>query len=436
MPPKKRKYPEYCYDIVEYEINPGASARTLRKRVEYFENPEKVAEYRRTHDLDRLEAIQAKKKEEQKKKREEERKKKKPPPPKKKPKPKKKKKKEEEPAANEEIFEFLEEEEAQEEFDLFKRWEEEEQRREERLNQKDREEEEESRIIIEEHVPSLEDYFHALDEERQQIRAGNNINTGNRYQDLFQETQNRIEARRYEDADLDDEDDLSLPAVDPAGSKRTFQQKATRKRIKDERRSNYFLTVVSPATLKDYTEDEIELIAAEMQRRVNEQLYLYAPDYIKFLEANDSLDLITRIEFITKPELQEARGENGQLHTHSIIAITHSSRIHLDYNMLYSIMQDVAKEMGFYKKKTGGLASFQVQIQRASDSTQNEYDYLAEDGVMYEAGDISSYYEQAEAAIRDGTMERSDLQRFKRRKKEVASAQKTVRELRGQRFNF
>ncbi len=460
MPPKKRKYPEYCYDVVEEEVEGGRGARTARKRIYYFENKEKIAQYRRENDLDRLEAIQEKKKEEDRKKREEERKRKaaakkksKPAPKKNKPKPKPKAG---EPTPEEEVIEFLEEEEDVQEKNEIARWQKEDEelaRKEKeqiarRKEQKRREQEEEDDLddneiirfeepdspevtIEEENGPSLEDYFRVYEEEREQIRRGNNTNSGLTLGELGQEIENRIQARRYE-TEIEQEERDQIPLGQSIYNPREQKRLQVREEIKRERRSNYLITIVSNAKLKDYTPEEIEVLAAEMQYRVNEKLYLYAPDYIKFLEENDSLDLISRIEIFTKPERQEGRGANGQLHTHSIFAVTHNTRIHLDYKLINDIMQDVARDMGFSKKKDGGIAKFQVQIQRASDSAQGEYEYLAEDGVTYESGDISSYYEQAEAAIREGSMNREDLLKFKRRKKDVESAQRSVRELRGQ----
>lgn len=461
MPPKKRKYPDYCYDIIEEDIDEGRGARTARKRLHYFENQEKIAQYRREHDLDRLEAIQEKKKAEAAKKREEERKKKAEAAKNKKPKkrttgrrrkPKKKPEAGESPP-EEEVIEFLEEEEEDEELKEIKRWEKEDEelaRREKeqiarRKEQKRREEEgeddlddfeeveEEGQEIIEEDEgPSLEDYFRMYDEEREQIRRGNNTNTD--ISELQDRIQNAIEVRRVQtEIEEDGLDDVPV-AESIYAQRQSAARKQLRRDIKEERRSNYLITVVSNANLRDYTPEEIEVLAAEMQYRINEKLYLYAPDYIRFLEKNDSLDLITRVELFTKPERQEGRGRDGQLHTHSILATTHHSKIRLDYEMIHELMQEVARDMKFSKRKDGGIAKFQVQIQRASDSAQGEYEYLAEDGVTYESGDISNYYEQAEAAIREGSMNREDLLKFKRRKKEVASAQKQVRELRGQRF--
>jgi hypothetical protein len=472
MPPKKRKYPEYCYDVVEEVVEEGRGARTARKRIHYFENKEKVAQYRRENDLDRLEAIQEKKKEEDRKKREEERKRKAAAAKKKsKPTPKKKKKnkpKAGEPEGEQDLFDFLAAEEKRAEQKELSRWEREnrelteKEKREKarRIEQKrrieqgeddlddiesiDSEEEqisevqfepEEGEIIIEDRVPSLEDYFRVMEEQRQ-VRNGNNINAPT--DDIEQEALNMIEAARHR-RELDGFEEDRVPVGDSIYKPRTREERerdiirnTAREEIKRERHSNYLITIVSNAKLKDYTPEEIEVLAAEMQYRVNEQLYLYAPDYIKFLEENDSLDLISRIEIFTKPERQEGRGANGQLHTHSIFAVTHNTRIHLDYKLINEIMQDVARDMGFSKKKDGGIAKFQVQIQRASDSAQGEYEYLAEDGVTYESGDISAYYEQAEAAIREGSMNREDLLKFKRRKKDVESAQRSVRELRGQ----
>jgi hypothetical protein len=459
MPPKKRKYPDSCYDIVQYTEERGANTRTQRVRVEYFPNEERIAEYRRQNDLDRLEAIQERKKEEDRKKRAEERKKKAAVSKKnkKKPAPKRKKPKAGEVEPEEEVIEFLEEEEIQGANKGLQRWEEEERllKEKEKEMTKKREEEveeyiddndyvmeaeeiepERSGIIIEEvHEPRLEDYIRRYEENRSRYGPGNNDNgfhEGNRM-DVFDQItmENLLEARIHE---TEEEREDRVPIGESIYQQR--RREVIRRQLREERRSNYFITVVSNATLKDYTKEEVELLAAELQERVNRQLILFAPDYIQFLTENDSLDEISRIEFRTKPELQESRGENGQLHTHTIVAVTHDSRIHLDYALINEIIQDVARDMGFTKKKTGGIAALQVQIQRASDSTQNEYDYLDEEGVAYEAGDISTYYDEAERAIKDGSMERSDLRAFRRRKKEVASAQKNVRELRGQKFGF
>lgn len=465
MPPKTKKkkirYPDSCYDLI-----PTGEVRGVMRYTK-FPNEEKMREYRAKYDIETLEEIKKKQDEilrekEAKKRREaEERKRKRLEPElakavksrrgrasgkkKKKTTPKKKLLKTEEDVPEEEVMEVLEKKEKKKAKKIMGEWERENEMMKAREAELKRLENElddlyEELITVsggeEEEVDDVIDFRDRIHQERQQIAQGNNINAAQSIQNVVD---NKINDW------YDDDDVVDIPFGESIYHDRKRDEgmedeelKRDNKRVREKRKrhySNYFLTIVYPADLARYTEDELEVIAAELQRRVNSMLYFYAPDYIEILEENGDLDLVEQIQFITKPERQLQRGDNGLLHSHSIIQVTHYTRVQLDYELINELIAEIAKDMGF-KKKDGGIAKFQVQIQRASDSAINEYDYLAEDGVSYEAGDISEYYENAEAAIKSGAMDRADLRTFRRRKKEVASAQKTVRELRGQKFNF
>jgi len=244
--------------------------------------------------------------------------------------------------------------------------------------------------------------------------------------------------------DLMDDLPLGLPVMYDDAARiqaRNDYHKIRREEInrRKTRYSNYFITIVTNAQLQNYSPDEIEELADQLQTRINEQLYKYAPLYIRevgILNPNGVYTDIERIRIITKPELQEGRGEQGQLHAHSIVAITHSSRLQLDYQLINQLVKELSAEFKLEKVGGDGIAKFKVAIQRASDNLEGEYDYLAEDGVTYAPSDVGRYYDEAENAIRNGHMERGDLQKFKKRKREETMSRKNVRELRGQRFNF
>ncbi len=466
MPPRKQptqkkkkiKYPGSCYDIVSYTDSRGSI------KYHRFPNEQKMREYQMKYDIDSLEEIKRKQEEiEKEKKRKKEiaaekrmeqaaakpkaekqaaAKKRKRVAAEGKRKQQKKLLKVDEVEAEGDVIEVLQKMEKKKEKKAMNEWEIENERlkaEEKRLNklknQYDDLVEEMLRVDVDDEEEEEEDdEIRRIHEEYVQIVNGNNINS-NSIQAFNNALSNAAMGHNVIEIDDDDFDDV-IPFGESiyAPRKERTQQEITEEK-KRLRRSNYFLTVVTNADLQTYTPDQIETIARLLQAEVNSMLWYYAPDYIRILEEGGDMDLIERIEFITKPEMQNARPGNGQLHTHSIIAITHYTKIQLDYAKINDLVKEIAAGLGL-KKKDGGVAKFQVQIQRASDSAQNEYDYLDEEGVAYEAGDISEYYEQAEEAIRGGSMERSDLRAFRRRKKEVASAQKTVRELRGQKFGF
>ncbi len=471
MPPRKQptqkkkkiKYPDSCYDLIPYEDTRGA--------IKYyrFPNEQKMREYQMKYDIETLDKIKKKQdeieKEKQRKKEiaAEKRREQYAAKPKAQKKAAAKKRKravaegkrkqkrkllkaDEEDAEEDviEVFQRLEEEKSEKLKGAWERENEKLKAEEKRLqklqNQYDELVEELLDVEIDKGIEGLvegdsevQDYVRRLEQEYHQILKGNNTNT--------QSFNNALSnaAMGHDVVDVDDDDDDFDDAVPFGESIYAPRKERTQQEITEEkkrlRRSNYFLTIVTNASLQKYTVEEIEVITRVLTEEVNAMLWYYAPDYIKILEANGDMDLIERIEFITKPEMQNVRAVGGQLHTHSIIAITHYTKVQLDYNLINELIKEIAAGLGF-KKKDGGVAKFQVQIQRASDSAQNEYEYLDEEGVSYEAGDIGQYYEQAEEAIRGGSMERSDLRAFRRRKKEVASAQKTVRELRGQKFGF
>ena len=416
MPPKRKFYPDYCYETVTW-VERG-SVRTQKYPIK-----EKMEEYDRKHDQERIQSINQKQKELIEKQKEVKKAN-----TKKKSKPKKKKKKKEEEETIDESDDITSMNLWRQENKELKKKEKELVRIHEELEELLDNDYTDSQLVDEE-----EELLERLHENYNQLLKGNNTNQE------IERALRRTAARNtitIEDED-DDDDVLEVPMGESI-----YQQRKEKSRIeateekKKLRRSNYMMTVATNIDLQRYTEDEVEIIARELQERLKGMLYYYAPDYIRVLTENDDLDLIEDVTITIKTEMQESRGKHGQLHSHMIVATSHYTQIQLDYDLIHRLIQEIAKDFGFQKKDGSGIAKFQVQIQRASDSAQNEYDYLAEDGITYEAGDISEYYERAEEAIKDGSMDRSELRSFRRRKKEVASAQKTVRELRGQRFNF
>lgn len=249
------------------------------------------------------------------------------------------------------------------------------------------------------------------------------------------------EEKKEEDEDDDDNDGFennnNLPVADSIYSEKKRKEEEEERR----RRSNYFITVVTPASLNQYTELELEEIAEKLQQRINMELLYNAPDYITFIDPKSKgFASVELIEITTKPELQEMRGDAGQLHTHTLYMITHRTRVQLNYPKIKKLIDDIAREMKLPLTSGSGIANFQAHIQRASHGGASEKEYLDENGDIWEPEEVAEYYDRIDEYIRSGLVDKESIKRFrvKKKKKEEAlqEAEEQIRRLRGQRFGF
>lgn len=169
-------------------------------------------------------------------------------------------------------------------------------------------------------------------------------------QKALREAQEQL--RRIEqEADLDDdEDDYDgndfLVEVDESASrrKRMRENNNNNNNNREDHISNYFITVNTHVPGHDYTEEEIQMIAEVLQTELNNALYSNTSKYLKVAPGTRPED-IKSIKVFTKPELQQNNNAN-QLHTHTVLTISHSSKVQLDYAYINKMVNsDIAEKV-------------------------------------------------------------------------------------------
>lgn len=215
----------------------------------------------------------------------------------------------------------------------------------------------------------------------------------------------RVEEEEEEEVEIWDHPPAPYYAVDESRelALRRAQNRPQNNNNNTPRNSNYFVTVNTHIRRDDVTPEEARYIADILQRTFNQALRENTGRWVRIVPGNENMtaeQMLEAIEVYTKPEIQPNNNAH-QIHSHSIIAIRHNSKVQVDYNEIRNLVNNiVAPEVIRYvrnhaanvpKAVAGG--QFKTDIDRASGSTAGEeFEYLDEEGVSWDSDYVGEYY--------------------------------------------